>query len=83
MAKRYIIYSLSDCNFCTAAKELLEENNIDFYNFNLDNDHDFLLEVKEYYNHRTVPIVIENNKETGNTKFVGGFNELSEVLNAS
>ena len=45
-----------------------------------DNDIEFLSEVKEFYNHSTVPIIVENDIETGETSFIGGFSELNGVL---
>tara|TARA_Y100000592_G_scaffold16371_1_gene24281 strand:- start:13025 stop:13300 length:276 start_codon:yes stop_codon:yes gene_type:complete len=83
MAKRYIIYTLSDCNFCSSTKELLTEQGTEFYEFNLDNDTEFLSEVKEFYNHNTVPIIVENDVETGETSFIGGFSELNGVLDVN
>lgn len=83
MAKRYIIYTLSDCEFCTATKELLEERGTEFYEFNLDDDDEFLLQVKQCYNHNTVPLIVENDTESGETNFVGGFSELNGVLDVN
>tara|TARA_E500000318_G_scaffold107665_1_gene117291 strand:+ start:719 stop:991 length:273 start_codon:yes stop_codon:yes gene_type:complete len=83
MAKRYIIYTLSDCNFCNAAIELLEERRADFYQFKLDDDLNFLLEVKRCYDYNTVPLIVENDTETGETNFIGGFSELNGVLDVN
>ena len=83
MAKRYIIYTLSGCNFCSSATQLLTEQGTEFYEFNLDSDPEFLLQVKDCYNHNTVPLIVENDIETGTTSFVGGFSELNGVLDAN
>ena len=80
MAKRYLLYTLSDCDFCTDAKELLTRNNISFYDFVLDEDPEFLSEVKEFYNYQFVPAIVENDEETGETKFIGGFEDLKGVV---
>lgn len=76
MAKRYIIYTLSDCSFCDSARKMLIDNKDEFYEFLLDDDPEFLSEVKSFYKHKTVPIVVENDTETGETTFVGGSGEL-------
>jgi glutaredoxin len=83
MAKRYIIYTLSSCGFCSAAKDLLRDKRVEFYEFNLDEDPEFLLQVKKFYDHNTVPVVVENDIESGETNFVGGFSELNGVLDVN
>tara|TARA_B100000900_G_scaffold251289_1_gene214090 strand:- start:123 stop:248 length:126 start_codon:yes stop_codon:yes gene_type:complete len=34
----------------------------------------------DFYEHQTVPLIVENNLETGYNKFIGGFTELENRL---
>ena len=80
MANRYFIYGTTSCPFCKKAVETLKNQDIEYCFFNLDDDEGFLKEVKSFYGHSTVPIILENNMKTGETNFVGGCDNLLEVL---
>ena len=80
MAKRYFIYGISSCPFCVRAVERLESEEFSYCFFDLEQDEDFLKEVKVFYDHATVPIVLENDSESGETSFIGGCDSLLERL---
>ena len=62
------------------AIKTLERRNLQFLFFNLENRQEFLAEVKGYYNFLTVPIILENDINTGLVRFIGGFDDLMEDL---
>ena len=80
MDKRFLIYGLEKCPFCSKVVEFFSEQKLEFLFFELEQDLEFLAEVKEYYNFPTVPIVLENDLATGYTKFIGGCSDLVEYL---
>ena len=41
-----------------------------------------LTEAKEFYNWPTVPIVLENDNDTGQVTFVGGYTDLTDRLDS-
>ena len=77
---RYIVYGRSTCSFCVRACELLAEVSAPTIFFDHCNDLQFLEEVKSFYSFPTVPIILANNITTGQTRFVGGYSDLREVL---
>tara|TARA_B100000214_G_scaffold375569_1_gene362766 strand:+ start:12119 stop:12370 length:252 start_codon:yes stop_codon:yes gene_type:complete len=77
---RYIIYGTSRCPFCINAVRLLQSENIDYVFLNMEEDREGLEEAKQYYNHHTVPIVLKNDKFSGKTSFVGGYDDLSGLI---
>ena len=59
----------------------LRSREFDYYFFDLEGDESFMADVKSFYNHSTVPIVLENDISTGLTRFIGGCDDLLETLN--
>ena len=80
MTRRYFVYGTRDCFFCLRAEKELTERKKDFVFIDLDKEPDFLQEAKTFYNQKTVPIVLENNLETGYTRHIGGCDDLLEAL---
>lgn len=80
MANRYFVYGTSSCPFCILALEKLSSMNLENIFFNLEHDPAYMKEVKEFYDHGTVPIVLQNDLTTGMTSFVGGSDDLMELL---
>ena len=81
MDKKYIIIGRSTCPFCTQAADLcmalgIENQLLDYVG------REFILEeYKEYYDQKTVPIILENDLSTGFTKKIGGYSDLLEITN--
>ena len=44
----------------------------------MEEDREGLEQAKNFYNWKTVPMIIENNLETGEVKFIGGYDSLKE-----
>lgn len=64
------IYTRSFCNFCTAAKQLLEEQGYDYKEISLEANPDLSEQVFAKSGQRTVPQVFVGERS------IGGFSEL-------
>ena len=73
---RYLVYGRSGCEFCVRVCDHLRDQKMEFVYFDLTEDEEFLSRAKQFYNWQTVPIVVSNNKLTGETKLVGGCDDL-------
>lgn len=78
----FTIYTKTKCEYCTKAKILLEDNNIEYLSINCDeylmnNRDDFLCFIKDLTSRdwKTFPIIFN---DTG--VFVGGFTEMQKYL---
>lgn len=82
----FVIFFTYDCSYCQKALQLLRNRKVPYkgYNINrINGNMQNLLEVLDEYsyitdfnpNHRSKPIVFLNGK------FIGGYNELSNILN--
>ena len=80
MDNRYIIYGRSTCSYCVAAVDYLNEREKENVFFDFTEDPDAIAEAKQFYKSETVPIIIENNKSSGKTKYIGGYSDLTEYL---
>ncbi len=58
------------------AVNYLTAQNREFYFFDYPEDSAFLEEAKEFYSFETVPVIVENNLNTGETRIVGGYTDL-------
>ncbi len=68
------IYTTSSCPFCTSAKNLLKQQNIEFKEVSLDSDSDLRQKLSDENNGwRTVPMIFIDDK------FVGGFDDLKKL----
>jgi glutaredoxin len=81
MKRFFTVYSLTDCDFCKKAINLLDEKNIPFIVVVMDKNPEFVQKIKEDMNKTTVPIVIEQ-MDVGQIKIVGGCDDLESYLNS-
>ncbi len=81
MASRFIVYGRSSCPYCSHAVDLLEARGVQNVFFDFSEDPNAIQEAKRFYNWPTVPMVLENNLNTGKTTFVGGYDDLYIRLN--
>lgn len=77
---RYLVYGRSSCPFCQKAIDLLKENNKESVFFDFSEDPEAIEDAKNFYKHSTVPIILENNRSSGFTKFIGGYDDLVEYF---
>ena len=82
MARRFIIYGRTNCSFCRESISLLSSKGEKHCFLDLTEDLQSLNDTKAYYDWKTVPIILENNTDTGLTNFVGGHTELTALLNS-
>ena len=80
MDRRYLVYGTRSCFFCLRAEKELTAREKDFIFIDLAKESDFLQEAKTFYNQETVPIILENDLETGHTRLVGGCDDLLNLL---
>jgi len=69
-----VVYSKRNCNFCTAAKKLLDKHDVTYEEYRIGTDitKDEFLE--RYPNQKTVPFIILE------SEVVGGYKELRELF---
>lgn len=78
MASRFIVYGRESCPWCVRAINFLEILRQEKVFLNMEEDREGLEQAKNFYNWKTVPMIIENNLETGEVKFIGGYDSLKE-----
>jgi glutaredoxin len=80
VSKRYfIVHGRTSCPYCVSAVGLLESKNIS-YVFSPGDD-SVLSEVKQRWDHKTVPMVIERDLYDNNHEsFIGGYDDLCAYL---
>ncbi len=76
MASRFIVYGRTSCPFCRMALDTLDHLGMQKVFFDFTDDQDAIEDAKNFYNWNTVPMILENNTETGETRFLGGFDDL-------
>lgn len=74
--ERYIIIGRSSCPFCTMAIDFLKCKGRESIFLDYDLDRSILEEYKDFYNQKTVPIIISNNIKSGLVKKIGGYDNL-------
>tara|TARA_R110000824_G_scaffold320579_1_gene507548 strand:- start:100 stop:399 length:300 start_codon:yes stop_codon:yes gene_type:complete len=78
--KYFIVHGQAACPFCVQALGVLEGKNINYIFSPLRGE--LLSEVKQRWNHKTVPIVVE--RDLHNTEYerlIGGCDDLQTYLN--
>ena len=75
----YIIYGVTWCGFCKKAMQLLQNHSLEYKFLDLTGDEEYLVEVKQFYSTKTVPVVLEV-APSGHIKYIGGFTDLKEKM---
>lgn len=78
---RYLVFGLRSCPYCKMAVDMLESLGYDYQSFDLDSNPEYLSELKKFYEHRTVPMVLRFGVLDSIARFVGGFDDLKRELN--
>jgi len=71
---KVLIYTIKNCPYCEAAKELLKQKNIQFEQIDLTSDEDKRLELVKKTGHKTMPQIFFDEK------FIGGYTDLKKHL---
>ena len=74
MDKHYTIYIKTNCPFCVQARDELFRQKVDHTIYVMDNNPETLQNLKDFYEHSTVPIVFIN--QGGMKKLIGGYTDL-------
>lgn len=82
MKKFFTVYTLTDCEFCKKAINLLDEKGIPFVVVVMDKNPEFVQKVKTDMKRQTVPIVLEHVDQLG-ARIIGGSDDLENYLNSS
>tara|TARA_Y100000114_G_scaffold96246_1_gene89562 strand:- start:3285 stop:3530 length:246 start_codon:yes stop_codon:yes gene_type:complete len=77
--KSYKIYAKASCGYCARLLQAMINKKKTFYVEFLDDKQHVLAEVKNKYNHHTVPIVIL--RENGEETLIGGCDDALKMLN--
>lgn len=75
----YTVYSLTDCNYCKKAINLLSDKNIPFLVVVMDKNPKFIDKIKQDMRMTTVPIVIQQ-VDIGTINIIGGSDDLEKHL---
>ena len=76
MDNRYIIIGRSTCQFCAHADDFCKSSGLESVFLDYVGKEEILEEYKEFYQQSTVPIILQNNLTTGETKKIGGYSDL-------
>ena len=76
--KRIIIIGRDSCDFCLHAEDFCRAAELQYVFLNYENRQEILQDYKDFYNQKTVPIVLSNDLDTGLTEKVGGYSDLLE-----
>ncbi|MDC0205350.1 glutaredoxin 3 [Pelagibacteraceae bacterium] len=72
--QKVIIYTGPRCNYCSAAKHLLNKKKVDYTEFDIGADQSKMIEMQEKTNGaRTIPQIFIGEK------YIGGYNELKAL----
>jgi len=80
MGKRFIIYGRANCPFCIHAIDLCKAQSTEYIFLDYSSKPLILEEYKEFYEQNTVPIILSNDMETGETNRIGGYTDLLDCL---
>jgi len=80
MAERFIIFGRSSCSFCIQAADYCSAKGVDYCFADYASRPEILEDYKLFYNQKTVPIILANDKSTGLVKKVGGYTDLLDYL---
>ena len=70
----YTIYSKPNCSYCSQAKQLLEQNKLEFEYKNLGTHYNLQEFMELFPNARTFPMIVKYGE------VIGGYNDLCEYL---
>jgi glutaredoxin len=76
---RYIIIGRSSCPFCIHAVDYSKSCIFQYIFLDYEEDRESLEVYKEFYGHKTLPIILANNLETGYTKKIGGYRDFIDL----
>ena len=77
---KFIVIGRSNCKFCVLAEDFLLASSAEFQFLDYVDAPEILEDYKEFHNQNTVPIILENNLETGKVRKIGGYTDLLDLF---
>lgn len=74
----FLIYTGDFCGYCRALKNLLQNKDLSYTEYNFDHHDGMRMAVVQATGHRTVPVVFDLRDEQ--PLFIGGFDETNRYL---
>lgn len=78
--KRYIIYGKEQCPYCNFAQDYCIAKQREVVYLDYTNNIEALKDCMKFYKMKTVPMILENDLESGFTKLIGGYTDLLNHL---
>jgi len=75
----FFLWIKKECPFCINTINTLLDGDYNFTTYKMDNKPEVLQQVKNKFNWQTVPIILVQSSD-GETKFIGGYNDLEDFL---
>ena len=76
--QRFIIYGRETCPFCLHAIDYCNAIGAPSIFLDYSSEPEIIEEYKQFYKQETVPIILANDLETGETRKIGGYPDLLE-----
>ena len=70
----------ASCPYCVFAQDYCHAKELEIVYLDYTKDMEALEDCKKFYKMKTVPIILENEIDTGLTNLVGGYTDLLEFL---
>lgn len=85
MKKTVAVYSTPTCHFCHLAKDYLTSKGVAFESFDVSQDREKMMEIREKTGQMGVPVIFIRDSETGTEDIVLGFDKplLNQILSLS
>lgn len=78
--KRYIIYGKESCPYCCFAQDYCLAKQKEVVYLDYTKNIEALKDCMSFYKMKTVPMILENDLESGLTKLIGGYTDLLKYL---
>ena len=80
MLEYFIVYAKVECSFCVRAINKLNFHGLDYALVLIDKAPDLYEDMKNKYEHPTVPLVVKVNKVSKEEEFIGGCDDFMAWL---
>ena len=76
----FFMWGKRGCSYCQLTQELFFEKQLPHTIYFLDENPQLLTEVKQHFNWKTVPVIVEQRGD-GSQEFIGGHSDFVKYLN--
>lgn len=83
--KFYTLFLVETCPYCVAALDLARDSGVEYYAQLLEWEDPLLVEAKQKYDHKTVPVIVETTVEGEKRveRLIGGYTEFESYMRNS